>query len=371
MSTKGRRTSKATTTTKPKPSYGGNVYQTNKSGFTRNKGEGRFTVKKKRFNNNANEDVSHPKLLPSSTTNPNIQRCLSQVIECNGIKANNNLKLFEYSECGNHKSINSVMVPKNFSTASAIDGRVPPNFRSTAKEMVNYLVVALKETLQTECIDTNCTVLGEVAWLSHPEILASLAKCKRVLIVVNREDYTTWGSGKCLQYYNQLPRFDEPLNIAFGHLDTILNTLEPGRKSGMSSYAPVRAYGTANSLEHNKVLIFFQKRFISYRMLLDENHKLRRFANLPGLYFMIQKKLGKNQLELDDGAWFEFPHAYWTGSMNFTKKSEYHHESAELIRDDNLAWNKFMDFSATFFNSTSVASTANNATPAKRNMSKN
>lgn len=281
---------------------------------------------------------------------------MSSVIECNGIRAYNNLKLsVTASNVIEVTSYNSVMVPSTPGSSGGGRG---------SKHLDSSLVLALIEKI--EMFGQNSTVVGCVAWLSHPLILEALKKCRRVLIVVNREDYTVWGNGKCLQYYKQLPDFDQPISVAFEHLNTILNTLEPGRKAGKSSFASIRAYGATNSLEHNKWLIFFESRFVTFRMLCDDSHSIQRFVDRYGLCLALKKRLQKDNLDLNDGAWFEFPCAYWTGSMNFTKRSESHHESAEFIVNDDLAFNKFLDFSATFMNSTSVASTSRSATPANK-----
>jgi len=211
------------------------------------------------------------------------------------------------------------------------------------------LIVNLIGTIHTYGL--NSTVVGCIAWLSNKEVLAALRKCRRVLLIVNHERYEVWGGGGMLKEYSSLPKFDEPLSVAFGHLNTVLSALEVDRKSGASKYASVRAFGNASTgpgtgmgrgsggLEHCKYLVFFESQCYTPQPTNDSGNQTPVYK------------------------YKEVPCAVWTGSMNMTKASETHHENAVFIKSRATAAAYFHDFAATFMSSVPVSSKQSSNTP--------
>ena len=180
----------------------------------------------------------------------------------------------------------------------------------------------------------NNTVVGCIAWLSNRNIINTIAKyCKRVLFVVNNEDYSKWGNGKNPELYQKLPRFNQPLAVAFKHLNTPLNTLEVNsNKISTSNYAPVRAYGNPcgkGPLLHSKYLVFFKTVTIIVTNVDKDDDD------------------GQDNVEKD----IEIPFAVWTGSINFTEGSKNNQENAQFIINKEIAEAYFNDFSTTFMHS--------------------
>jgi hypothetical protein len=199
------------------------------------------------------------------------------------------------------------------------------------------------------------TVLGCVAWLSNERVLEALSKCRRVIIIVNREEYSTWGGGM-LEKYARIPKFDEPLWKAFEHLGTGMSTLETHRKAGKSQYNSVRAFGNPafkndgspssatgafarkrEGLEHCKYLIFFDRECY----IQDDSD-----VDVPESY-----------------VYKDTPTAVWTGSMNMTKASESHHENSVFTKSKKMAMQFWNDWAETFFSSTSLKCKNKKQTP--------
>lgn len=152
----------------------------------------------------------------------------------------------------------------------------------------------------------NHIVVGCVAWLSSPRVLAALARCRRVLLLVNDEAYGRWGGGKCLAQYAQLPGLGgaeaTPADL-FGHFPNILGQL---RTEG---YQAVRAVGRGTrSLMHAKYIVFFA-----------------------------------------DFAEGELPAAVWTGSMNHTRQASSNVENAVFVDSPRGALAYFHDFANSFY----------------------
>lgn len=151
--------------------------------------------------------------------------------------------------------------------------------------------------------------VGCVAWLSEPRILTALRLCRAVFLVVNDEDYATWGGGGLLRAYAALPESEEPLAALCAALDTPLAALPAG-----AAYEPVRAYGGRDALMHSKYLVF-----------LAAGAAERGPAGAPV--------------------------AVWTGSMNWTRRAGRNVENALLLEDAALARAYFDDFANTFLQS--------------------
>lgn len=147
------------------------------------------------------------------------------------------------------------------------------------------------------------TVVGCVAWFSDPVIVQALQRyCENVFILVNDEDFQTWGNGNTLSLYNQLPQSKESIKNLFGHLNDVFSPL-----SGF--YKPVRCitHGQGHIM-HNKYMVFMKR---------DE----------------------ENQWQCD---------SVWMGSVNFTKNSSNNMESAMYIEDRRVAEAVFHDFANLF-----------------------
>lgn len=118
------------------------------------------------------------------------------------------------------------------------------------------------------------TVCFMTAWLSNPKILDSLANARRVLGIVNDEDYSSWP--RVLDAYDRLKRFEEPLHSAFFGLHSMIRVYDRKKNGEMlerCSYEPVRCFGnpslpsssygsrrdTKGPIMHHKVIIFFEQ----------------------------------------------------------------------------------------------------------------
>ena len=274
----------------------------------------------------------------------NLQRSLPKRVICNGQYIDNKFR-------SKVKSSDVEFVTSYFSHyATDRTGR-------TKSELISNLVSVIKE------YGKNKTVLGCIAWLSSAEVLDALKTCRRVLLIINREDYERWGGGGMLKKYLELPKFDEPLSVAFEHLETVLATLENNRTKGKSRYSSVRAFGNPSftiggvtkcqGLEHCKYLIFFESQ--CHVKITDETNDQPNFSKLIEISPM--KKEGQEYVYKD------VPCAVWTGSMNMTKASETHHENAVFIKSERTAMAYMHDFSETFMSSVPVTSKNKQNTP--------
>jgi hypothetical protein len=172
-------------------------------------------------------------------------------------------------------------------------------------------------------------VVGCVAWLSEPRILAALARhCRAVLLLVNDEDYATWGrargSAPLAEQYSALPAPRVPLAVLFADTPASPLAALPG-----ADYAAVRTCGTRGTLMHSKYLVF-----------LDA-------ASETG----PAGPAGR-------------PAAVWTGSMNFTRRSARNQENALLIECPDAAEAYFHDFANSFLVSRPIRDSSAPAAPA-------
>lgn len=158
-----------------------------------------------------------------------------------------------------------------------------------------------------ERLGQGAIVVGCVAWLSDIDIMETMRRhCRTILIVVNNEDYGSWGhthAGPLTRFYKQLPGPTTSLNRLFAKVPkTIATTLF----TDGTIYEPVRSAGAGHGeLMHSKYLVFFDPR-------TDQ------------------------------------PAAVWTGSMNMTHNSTCNQENAQLIESSELARYYFNDFLNTF-----------------------
>ena len=126
---------------------------------------------------------------------------------------------------------------------------------------------------------TGKTILVMMAWLSNKRILKCLVACaKRVLCLVNDEDYSGWT--KTLMLYDKLPKFEEPLHSAFFGSKSLMRALDRdnlGNKFDKCTFEPVRCFGNssfgsnaATSLMHLKVMIFFDEKRLPGGKIVEE-----------------------------------------------------------------------------------------------------
>jgi len=202
----------------------------------------------------------------------------------------------------------------------------------------NQVTCGLLEAIEEYGIKPGGSVVGCVAWLSNCEVLDAMARCRRAMLIVNSEHFDDGLKEK----YDRIPNWDEPLCVAFSHLETPIKALEKGRISGRSAYKSVRCFGSpsftagrnandrASGLQHNKYLVFFEKR--PY-----ENRRTK-------------------EIEMRD-----YPCAVWTGSANMTKLSEKHKENAVLIVNDEVAKVYFDGWAQIFMNCSTLESASKKA----------
>lgn len=264
----------------------------------------------------------------SGKKNMNAKRALPKVFTCAGKRIENAFKDVVRSKC----TAEATAYFSHYELAS--DGSVKNCLRD------NLLRVIRSH-------GAGKLVVGCVAWLSDPDIVAALAACEGVLLIVNKEDYSKYGSGKMLDLYATLPRFKAPLWKVFGHLKTPLSALDLKLKNGSSRYHSVRAFGAPSGLSDGKKT---------------------SFAASSGLEHCKYLIFFGEELDPETGETRLFPERVWTGSMNMTKASGGHHENAIEIHDRCLANGYFADFSVTFMQSVPVTSKSASSTPAKSHL---
>lgn len=180
-------------------------------------------------------------------------------------------------------------------------------------------VEAFSDRLEAQLIDhierfaNKMIVVGCIAWLSNPYIIQALRQnASAVLLLVNDENYATWGNGKTHELYAALPRITEAPARLFAHLE---NT--PMHGVHEVNYAPVRCIrGTGDALMHSKYLVFFAPK------------------------------------NANDSR--PIPASVWTGSMNYTLKAKRNQENAVFIEDERLARFYFDDFVNSWMQSESL-----------------
>ena len=168
-----------------------------------------------------------------------------------------------------------------------------------------------------EVYGRNSILVGCFAWLSNPIIIDAIAKnCSGALILVNDENFASWGNGKNIDLYKRLPHIKKPLNELFGHLDT------PLKMWNKQNYDPVRCIkNTGDALMHSKYFVFFTPVAVEKRNPYS------------------------GEMEL---VWQDVPTSVWTGSMNGTIKSSRNQENAVFIESEHIARFYFNDFASSF-----------------------
>jgi hypothetical protein len=235
-------------------------------------------------------------------------------------------------------------------------------------------------------------VVGCIAWLSNKTLLEALmTHCKYVLIIVNDENYGHWGGGSLPARYDGLPRMDHPLYYFFQHLSGPLGMLERERDpASPSSYAPVRCYGNPTAIGgapaavkgrgterrqradatavaavnvmgigkgHGRVGIVARKQ---HAAVLDGCRTRTKGGPLMHSKYLVffgqapcTPPLSPSVLETAGDLPFEdVPMSVWSGSMNWTHRSQLNQEHASFVPDHpQLALAYFNDFAQTFMQS--------------------
>lgn len=178
-------------------------------------------------------------------------------------------------------------------------------------------------------------VVGCIAWLSNPKIIHALSThSKGVLILVNDENYSVWGSGKCMDLYAQLPIVKDSFETLFDHMETPLRGVKNGNEV---TYKPVRCIrNTGDALMHDKFLVFFKQ-----------------------VCYERRDPYGNTTM-----VWRNVPYSVWTGSMNMTKKASRNQENAVFIENENIATFYFNTFVNSFMQSAPLRTTGGSSSGA-------
>jgi hypothetical protein len=213
--------------------------------------------------------------------------------------------------------------------------------------------------------------VGCVAWMSDQYILESLYSCHGVSIIVNREDYDTWGNGCVKKKYPRLKKMPKPMYQMFGHLGGVMLDVDTHIKNGASSLYPVRAFGNDSNtkksfkkknvndegyggLEHCKYLIWFEKGFKIKRKYAKYGRSIEELFKKNSQYNYVKE-------HWDDDA--IYPFRVWTGSMNFTGNAKNNHDNAQIHVGLDVGLNFYYDYSVTYITSTPVFSKSKASTP--------
>lgn len=215
----------------------------------------------------------------------------------NKAKTTSNLNQLRY--CGDYIEINNIVV-ENKLQPSTIARNV--NFVQTFAENVNAALLTVLETYAK-----NRLVVGCVAWFNSNAIIDLLCHCKGVSLIVNDEDYRTWGFRSVKkEKFDKLPAFKKKFSEVWGQkiADCEINCLK------RSNYPPVMAFGVGGA-ENAKNASTMHSKFI---IICDDN---------------------------------DMPWALWSGTNNFTIKSERNIENAFFFINPELAMFYFRHYART------------------------
>lgn len=193
---------------------------------------------------------------------------------------------------------------RDFSTISR-DRNVQVYFKNIESHLVRHI----------ECADI---VVGCVAWLTSPTILATLANKKGVSIIVQKEDWLRpdlhdtgdWRARQRVRYSqlrSELARLDIPFK------ESILSEMSYCHDPMLDA---VRCVGHNNSLGLAASPRMHHKFIVLCREIETEPHAYRNYQ----------------------------PYEVWTGSFNFTKNAALSLENAIVLRDARLVKAYFSEF---------------------------
>ncbi len=182
-------------------------------------------------------------------------------------------------------------------------------------------------------------IIGCMAWFTDTDMIATLAKACKIMVIINDENYSSWGNGVVTkEKYAPLPAFGTtPFSNYWGHIKSALNFKALQGKE----WEAVRCYGQKCIIER-------------------ENEDLKKGGNalikhsnfmtpiMHAKYLIISEKVREN------GRTVYMPRWIWQGSMNLTKNSSNNIELCYFI--DNRVWalDLFFKFANTFMSSSPV-----------------
>jgi len=237
------------------------------------------------------------------------------------IKKNNISKnLSEYKKFPSYIECESQRV-KNYEThVSHFSFKIIPRMDYIKGDVYHHLLSILNEFVP------NRIVLGCVAWFTDPDIINILSKAKKVMIIVNDENYATWGNGVVTKAkYSTLPAFgSDPFSKYWkGIIETPLNFdafkgkyWEAVRCFGYKKMAETEALKEGLSIQDINTNIFMNPIMHAKTLVIcDEN-------NIP--------------------RWL------WSGTINFTTNSKNNIERGWFFDDKALAMDEFNSIVNTF-----------------------
>jgi len=176
-------------------------------------------------------------------------------------------------------------------------------------------------------------VVGCVAWLTHPDIIAALSTVPRgVALVVQKEDFLRPDFG---QHTSVSPRWRETLRQQYAQLPWTFDRNTFPAPLGQCSYCsgpevePVRCVGNYNGDQdpafprmHHKFLVFCRVVATHYYAITDEGDILGELTADP--YDIYSPLTWESDENIE-------PYAVWTGSFNLTKNATLSLENAVYI----------------------------------------
>jgi hypothetical protein len=201
-----------------------------------------------------------------------------------------------------------------------------PRVRSLNVASVESVIDDIPATLCDKIKEfaTNRIVIGAIAWVSDKEIIEALSLARRVLILVNDEDYSTWGGGVVTrEKYKPLKAFGEnpPLSHYWkGVLDTPLNL----KSLENNHWEAVRTFGYSCVVEQEGEEFGLSK------------EEIKSCVKKPTMMKSLMHC--KDIVICDDN---NLPRWVWIGSMNFTQNSRNNIEHGIFIDNRTIATNTF------------------------------
>lgn len=258
--------------------------------MSRFKGISKKYSRQERINNNY-EHEHKKKLKVVKPDNETKTRTTKKPLKKNDKNLNNQAKCPDYIKCQNKVVFNHA---KTHQHVNGIE-----NATIFHNELHSHFINIMNT------YGKNKTIVGCIAWLTNNELIDALSLAKRVAIIVNDEDYSTWGFGTVTkEKYQKLPAFNRRFESVWGDkIETPLNMLD-------HVYEQVRCFGSGkmmNSILHTKTLV-----------ICDDN---------------------------------DIPRWTWMGSMNFTSNSTNNIENAIFIDNQQIALSCFFNFSNIFIQS--------------------
>jgi hypothetical protein len=207
-------------------------------------------------------------------------------------------------------------------------------------------------------------IVGCVAWFTHTEIIAALAK-KEVSIIVQKEDWLRpdFDEGveekkryavRLRESYRKLrcgpDRWDYGFLPVGGHLGSMST-------NGDTSIAPVRCCGISRRGDyygrmHHKFLVFCWR--VTYKYVYcNQDREIEEEAYASSAdeleEFESQWENGdeciQEEVATAETDYYRIkPYAVWTGSFNFTRNSENSFENAVYIEDSGIAFSYMQEW---------------------------